>query len=88
MAEVPKTLVEQVAIAERLQLKLLTRFETMIDEGTLTATDAATLVRLLSANGWTLDPAKVPKNLQNMLTTAVSFAEDGDDPVVGKIGAA
>ena len=59
---------QQIEIAERLQLKLLKRFEQLLDDGTMQATDAATLARLLMANGWNIDPAKVPTGLRGILT--------------------
>lgn len=69
---------EQVAIAERLQLKWLVRMEKLLDEGTITSTDMATLVRFLIANGWTLDPSRLPQGLRDKLTANVS-PEDFDD---------
>lgn len=65
----------QVEIAERLQMKWLQRMEEMLDEGTITATDMATLGRLLMANGWNLDPSQLPKNLRDQLEVEV----DPDD---------
>lgn len=58
---------EQIAIVERLQLKTLKRLEAMLDNGSITSTDMATLVRLLSANGWNLDPNAVPAGLRGKL---------------------
>lgn len=72
---------QQVQIAERLQLKWLQRMETLLDAGEITSTDMATLVRFLMANGWTLDPTRLPEKLRNKLTTGVSpldFENDGD----------
>jgi hypothetical protein len=78
---------EQVEMVEDLQLKLLKSFNTMLDEGTLTPTDRATLVRLLMANGWNLDPARLPKGLKDKITTKLNATDfDSNDPdVVGKI---
>jgi hypothetical protein len=58
---------EQVDIAERLQGKWLKHMEKMLDAGTITSTDMATLARLLLASGWNLDPSKVPEKLRNKL---------------------
>jgi hypothetical protein len=69
---------EQVAIAERLQLKWLRRMEMLLDEGSITSTDMATLVRFLTVNGWTLDPTRLPKGLRDKLTTGIS-PDDFDD---------
>jgi hypothetical protein len=68
---------QQVAIAERLQLKWLKRMETLLDAGEITSTDMATLVRFLMANGWTLDPSRLPSKLKDKLTTSMS-PEDFD----------
>jgi hypothetical protein len=75
----------QIDLAKNLQLKLLKRFDKMLDECTLSATDAATLARLLMANGWSIDPAKVPSSLRGVLTDAVNAAmlEDDDADVMG-----
>jgi hypothetical protein len=67
---------EQLEIAERLQLKLLQRFEALIDQGEMSSTDAATLTRLLAANGWNLDPKKIPQRLRDKLTKVVEFDDD------------
>jgi hypothetical protein len=72
---------EQVAIAERLQLKWLTRMEKLLDEGDITSTDMATLVRFLTHNGWTLDPTRLPQGLRDKLTSGMKpedFENDGD----------
>lgn len=67
----------QLEIAERLQLKWLERMEKLIDDGSVTSTDMATLVRFLMANGWTLDRSRLPKGLADKLTTGMS-PEDFD----------
>ncbi len=63
----------QTDIAERLQMKLLERFEKLLKDGTLAPTDAATLARLLSQNGWTFDESRMPKALKERLTKVVDF---------------
>ena len=63
----------QGTIAERLQMKLLERFEEMLDEGEMSPTDAATLARLLSQNGWTFDESRMPKELKDRLTKIIDF---------------
>ncbi len=70
----------QAEIAERLQIKLLQRFERMLDhEGDgedgagMSPTDAATLARLLSQNGWTFDESRMPKELKDRLTKVIDF---------------
>jgi hypothetical protein len=74
---------EQIDVATRLQVKWLKRMETMIDEGTITSTDMATLARFLLANGWTLDPSRLPQGLRDKLTKHVKFDadEDGEDQI-------
>ena len=64
---------KQADIAERLQEKLLERFEALLDSGEMSPTDAATLARLLSQNGWTFDEAKMPKDLKDKLTKVIDF---------------
>jgi len=74
---------EQVEIAQRLQSKWLRHMEKLLDEGTITSTDMATLGRVLVMNGWTLDPKRLPKQLKDLMTTfplkLVDFDED-DEP--------
>lgn len=77
---------KQIEIAERLQLKWLLRMEKLLDDGEITSTDLATLSRFLMANGWTLDPARLPKGLRDKLTKHISPDDlDEDDGVVGSI---
>lgn len=71
----------QIDIAERLQEKWLTRMEALLDSGAITSTDLATLQRFLSANGWSLDPTRLPKGLRDKLTSGVDptdFENDGE----------
>jgi hypothetical protein len=58
---------EQVDVAERLQGKWLMHMERLLDNGTITSTDMATLCRWLMANGWSLDPSKMPQKLRNLI---------------------
>lgn len=55
---------EHIVVTERLQMILLQDFETIFKNGTATPTDRATLARLLSGNGWSLDPAMLPEGLR------------------------
>lgn len=61
----------QIVIAERLQEALLKRFETLIEEENDSPTDRATLARLLSQNGWSLDPSTLPQSLRSKISEAV-----------------
>lgn len=77
----------QVSTAERLQAKWLTRMEKMLDDGTATSTDMATLMRFLVANGWNIDPARLPQGLRDKLTTHLSPEDlDEEDAIAGHIG--
>ena len=58
---------EQVEMAQRLQSKWLRHMEKLLDEGTITSTDMATLGRVLVINGWTLDAKKLPKQLKDLM---------------------
>lgn len=69
----------QVALKERLESKWLQHMEKLLDEGTITSTDMATLARVLLQNGWTLDASKIPAKLRDKLTTHVSPEELEDD---------
>lgn len=74
-----KTQQQQIEIMDRLQLKMLQRFETLLDNGEISSTDMATLVRLAEHNGWQLDPAKIPQGLKDKLTAGVSPEDFGED---------
>jgi hypothetical protein len=68
--------IDQHAVASRLQAKWLQRMEFLLDHGLATSTDLATLSRVLLQNGWSLDPKKLPKGLQS-LVSKVEFDADG-----------
>lgn len=73
---------DQIRIVERLQAKLLERFEHLLDTGEMSATDAATLVRLLSQNGWTLDPTALPQGLKDkMADLDIDFGDPSKDEI-------
>lgn len=44
----------QLATIARLKTKILKRFERLLDDGEMSATDAATCTRLLMESGWDL----------------------------------
>lgn len=73
---------EQIEIAGRLQQKVLERFETLLDEGAINATEMATLVRLLVHNGWILDKARIPQGLQDKLTAGIDPSTITDDDIL------
>ncbi len=72
------TTAKQREIVERLQLLWLERMETLLIEGLLSSTDAATLYRFMADNGWSLDPADVPGQLKEKLTGKIEFNEADD----------
>lgn len=59
---------EQIEITERLQIKLLERWERLMDDKELSATDAATLSRVLIQNGWNIDPSALPEGLKDKVS--------------------
>ena len=67
---------KQREIVERLQLLWLERMETLLTDGELSSTDAATLYRFMADNGWSLDPAKLPGKLREKLAGKVKFDEE------------
>ena len=62
---------DQVDLAERLQQRLLERFEALMKAGDDTPTDRATLSRLLNSNGWSLSPDSLPAELKDFITKTV-----------------
>lgn len=68
---------QQIDIAERLQAKWLLHMEKLLDNGSITSTDMATLSRWLMANGWSLDPSKLPSQLREKLVD--TMPEDAFD---------
>jgi hypothetical protein len=66
---------EQIDLAAQLQALTLRSFYVRLVAGTLSDTGLATMIRLLMANGWSLDPASVKQNLEEMLTTKVDPKE-------------
>lgn len=67
----------QTEIAERLQLKLLELYEAKLNDGSITDTGMGNLQRLLSHNGWTLDPAALPEGLKGkLLSKDIPIDED------------
>lgn len=72
----------QLEIASRLQLKLLERWEKLLNgtsDADLTPTEAATIAKVLQANGWSIDPAKLPTGIKDKMLA-------GSDPTEFKEG--
>ena len=72
---------EEVQLAANLRMRLLERFDELMDAGEDTPTDRATLSRLLTgAGGWVLDPSRMPQGLEEKITQRARYDED---PEVG-----
>jgi hypothetical protein len=69
----------QMRVAERLQELILERFEELLAAKEETQTDRATIVKLLSANGWDLDPENLPSNLADYVTKRVNPRDFDED---------
>lgn len=69
--------VDQQAVASRLQAFWLQRMEFLMTSGMATSTDLATLARVLLANGWSLDPKKLPQGLQSLVSKTEFTPEGG-----------
>lgn len=67
---------EQVEKFTRLQDLLLEDLTRLFEGGEVTAADRRTVYQMLRDNGWSLDPAKLPQSVKNMLTKHVAFDED------------
>jgi len=74
----------QIELTKRLQVLWLQHMEKLLDSGTITSTDMATLYRFLSGNGWTLDPKQLPKSLRDLMTPLklVDFGDDAESPAI------
>ena len=81
----PFTDQEQVELARRLQTKWLLRIEDLLDTGRINATEMATLARVLQANGWVLDPSKLPHDIRDKITSDVDPEQlDNEDVILFK----
>jgi hypothetical protein len=84
--KVPLAKQAQIDLAEKLQTLWLHRMTKKLEDGTVSSTDMATLMRFLVANGWNLDPARLPQGLRDKLTSHLKPGDfDEEDGVVGKI---
>ena len=66
---------DQIKIAERLQAASLRLFLDRVENRTISDTGLATIVRMLIANGWDLDPSHMKQDLKDLLTSTVSAEE-------------
>jgi hypothetical protein len=72
---------DQIRLAEELQGLLLQDFRARLLDGTITPTDRASLARLLSQNGWTLDPSQFARGLESKMLKLVDPSSLDDDDV-------
>jgi hypothetical protein len=68
------------AARDRIGKKWVEMIERRIDSGEINATESATLIRLLVASGYSLDPSKIPMDLQHKLTEDI----DLEDPATAE----
>lgn len=76
----------QTAMADELQKKWLVHMYSMFETGSITSTDMATLARVLLANGWTLDPTKLPSKLRDKLTENLNLNDPDVRDELGIVG--
>ncbi len=79
--DTPLTKEEQVSLTDRLQTLTLKTFENRLESQTISDTGLATLVRFLMANGWSVDPSRLPKGLESLLTSKVDPKELDEDVI-------
>lgn len=76
-----------LAAVERLQDLWLGHMERLLQDGSATSTDLATLARVLMANGWCLDRSRLPTGLSEKLLSKLDPSTlDEDDAVIARIG--
>lgn len=72
-----------VELMKRIRRKMLEHWYEMLENGSISATDMATITRLASQNGWVLDETRLPSRLKDKLTAHYDpSAPDADDKVV------
>lgn len=75
----PMAVQEQLDVVEGIKALWLRHMARMLQKGTITSTDMATIARVLLANGWVLDARKLPKGLRDKLTSQVDVAGDEEE---------
>lgn len=85
MAKSPDNAV-QLEIMQRLQTKLLKQFEAKLDNGELSDTGMATLARMLSGMGWSIED-EIANGLKSKLTKDVdpNTFDEYEASIVGRI---
>lgn len=70
----------QIERSQMLQDLLLQRYLSKLEDGSLSDTGMGHLQKLLIESGWSLDPAKLPQELEGHLTSGLDPDEsDGDE---------
>lgn len=75
---------KQIARSERIQDLLLERWEKLLVEGTISPTEAGVVAKVLSQNGWSLDPSKLPTGIREKLLAGTDPTEfkEGDADIL------
>lgn len=73
---------EQMQLFDRMKGKLLQYWDWLLDERKATATDLATMARFFNQQGWSLNPATIPKELKDYLKDTPVFTDDDEAEVV------
>lgn len=74
--------IDEMSVADlvtELKTAWLRHMAKLLREGTIASTDLATLARVLMANGWTLDPSRLPKGLADKLGDRIDPSKFDDD---------
>ncbi len=67
-------------VVEALGDLLVSDFRRLFNAGEASPTDRATLLRLLTANGWSIDPGKLPADLRQHVAGSLPVDAGLDDP--------
>lgn len=62
---------DQHSLAEELQDLVLKHARDKLTDGSITAGEFSTVVKLLQDQGWTFDPSELPVNLKEKLTQRI-----------------
>jgi hypothetical protein len=74
---------DQVEIAKQIQEMLLENFLEILSDGTITSTDRATIVRWLTANGWSVDETDAADDLRELIKQSRSNSLIRNAPTTG-----
>jgi hypothetical protein len=76
------TMKEQLQLFDRMKGKLLQYWNWLLEERKATSTDLATMARFFGQQGWTLNPAQIPKELKDYLKDTPVFTDDDEAHVI------